>query len=178
MKKMGFQQQCYADDGMWMETQSQQQQGYAFHEEWSSDNNNYHRQYPAMHMVNKHGGNYGMFHEGMHAHHGGHGKKFPFGGTDNNSHHHHHQLLNGGGVKFSSGGHHEYVSEEAEFEQGYSEEHVGGGMAKVDEMRYEHHNWGGGETRYANPYGMNKFGNTNWRPHGGHHKVQWTAKGV
>ncbi|CAJ1854361.1 unnamed protein product [Sphenostylis stenocarpa] len=44
-----FQQKYYADDGIWMETQAQQQ-SYTCHEEsWSSDNN-YHKRFPARHM--------------------------------------------------------------------------------------------------------------------------------
>ncbi|RZB50162.1 hypothetical protein D0Y65_047202 [Glycine soja] len=119
----------------------------------------------AMHMnMNRHGGKLGgMFQEGMHSDHHG-GRKFPFGG-------HHHGNNNASQHHFPNhGGHHEYFSEESEeYEESYAEEHVGGVTAKVDEMRHERHNWGGGDTRYANPYGMNM----NHKPH----KFQWTAKG-
>ncbi|KAG4377020.1 hypothetical protein GLYMA_18G014000v4 [Glycine max] len=175
MGRNHFQQQHCADGSMWMESQGQQQ-SYAFQEEsWSPDNNygHNHKQFPGMHMNmnnnnnnnKRHGGKLGgMFQEGMHSDHHG-GRKFPFGG-------HHHGNNNASQHHFPNhGGHHEYFSEESEeYEESYAEEHVGGVTAKVDEMRYERHNWGGGDTRYANPYGMNM----NHKPH----KFQWTAKGV
>lgn len=194
------QQQHCADESMWMESQGQQQSYALHEDSWSSDNNygHNHKQFPgmhmnmnnnnnnnkrlgafaavdsdlsmqkhhhgnvggAMHMNNRHGGKLGG---GMFQDHGfGHGcyaqggRKFPFGG-------HHHGNNNAS--------HHEYFSEESKkYEESYAEEHVGRVTAKVDEMRYERHNWGGGDTRYANPYGMNM----NHKPH----KFQWTAKGV
>ena len=109
-----------------------------------------------------------IFQEGMHsdhgfgrgyAHHGG-GKKLPFAANSSNSHH-----FSKGGGKFNSGGHHEYFSEESEeYEEAYTEEHVGAITAKVEEMRYQHHNLGG-DPCYVNPYDRN---NKNW----------WTAKGI
>ncbi|KAJ1376017.1 hypothetical protein SESBI_50389 [Sesbania bispinosa] len=189
-RSLGFQPQFHADDSMWMETQAQQQ-SHAFHEEesWSYDNNYHKQQFPGMHMkpgafamdsMSKHHGKLGGSH-GMVQHqqsmpgghgfghmHGGGKKLFPFGGTNNASHH-----FSNGGVKFNPGGHHhDYSSEEYEYEA-YSEEHAGGVNSKMDEMRYEHHNWGG-DVCYANPYDRNR----NWKPHHGGHKVQWTAKGV
>lgn len=184
-----FQKQHYGDETMWMETQAQQQ-SYAFHEEsWSSDNNCHNKpmkHFPGMHMNNRNGGAYamdseyslpkhhgklggshGMFHEGMRHDHGfGGGRKYPYGG--NNSSYH---IPNGGvGGKFNSGGHHEYFSEETEYE----EEHAGAGVASVDEMRYERHKYQGGDTCYVNPYERNKLGHMNHKPH----KLEWTAKGV
>ncbi|KHN43985.1 uncharacterized protein LOC114394454 [Glycine soja] len=201
-RSLVFQQQYYADDGMWMETQAQQH-GYAFHEEssWSSD-----KRFPAMHMNNlaafavdsdlstskqhaklgamhmnklgafgtdfhilmskqhvKFGGSSGnMFQQGMHSDHGygrgyahhGSGKRSPFGA---NKASHHFSKGGGGGGKFNSGEHHEYFSEETEYEEAYAEEHVGAITAKVEEMRYQHHNWAG-DTCYVNPYDRNK----NW----------------
>ncbi|TKY47688.1 hypothetical protein E2542_SST29748 [Spatholobus suberectus] len=165
-RSLGFQQQCYADEGTWMETQAQQQ-SHAIHEESWSSGNNYRKQFPGMHMNRlgafaldselsmpkqhgKLGGSHGMFQEGMHSDHGfgyahGGGRKFPSGG--NNASHH----FPNGGAKFNSGGHREYFSEETEYEEAYTEEHVG---AKVDEMRYQHHNWGG-DTCYISPYDRN-----------------------
>nr|KYP75758.1 hypothetical protein KK1_019959 [Cajanus cajan] len=169
---------------MWVESQAQQQ-NYAFHEEsWSSENN-YQNQFPSMMQMNKHGsfgvdskskhhgmlggnGNCGMFQEGMHSNHGfghGGGKKFPFGGNKAS-----HQFSNGGG-KFNSGGHHEYIMEENEYEEAY-EEHVGAGNATVDEMRYERHEYQGGDSCYVNPYERKMIRNMNHKPH------HWTAKGV
>jgi len=168
--KMGFgqRQHCYGDERMRMDTQSEEE-NYFFHEEsWSSENNNFHKQqqqHPAMHMNMqkqpcKLGG--GMFQEGMHsehgfgngyAHHGG-GRRFPYGGNG------------GGGGRFNSGGQHrEYFSEETEYEEFYTEEHVG---SKLGEMRYQNNNC------YANAYDRNMISNMNYKPH----KVQWTAKGV
>ncbi|KAK7306157.1 hypothetical protein VNO77_44080 [Canavalia gladiata] len=195
-RSLGFQQQCHGDGGLWMESQAQEK-SHAFHEEsyWRSDNNNYHKQFPGMHMnkppgmhMNKPGaygmvmdsqfsmskqhgnlgGKHGMYKEDMHGGHGigyahGGGKKFPFGAS--------HQFSNGG-AKFNTGGHHDYFSEETEYES-YTEEHVGGGMAKVDGMRYEHHNNWGGDSRFD----RNRIGNMNWKPLGAH-KIEWTAKGV
>ncbi|WVZ06184.1 hypothetical protein V8G54_019530 [Vigna mungo] len=162
---MGFgqRQQCYGDGGMRMGSASEEE-NYFFHEEsWSSENNNFHKQHPAMQM-NRLGG--GMFQEGMHSDHGfghgyarhGGGRKFPYGGS-------------GGGGRLNSGGQHrEYFSEETEYEECYREEHVG---SKFGEMRYEKNNWGG-ETCYANGYDRNMITNMNYKPH----KVQWTTKGV
>ncbi|XP_061375799.1 uncharacterized protein LOC133317911 [Gastrolobium bilobum] len=188
-RKLGFQQQCYGDDGMWMDTQAQQH-NYAFHEEsWNSDNN-YHKQFPGMmHMkpgafamesdqFSKHhgklgGSSHGMFQEirpgghgyGHHHHVHGGGKNFPHG-VANATHH-----FSNGGVKFKSGGHHhDYLAEESEYEA-YGVEHHGAAPARIDEMRYErHHNYGGDHGFYANPYDRKMQGKPN--------KVEWTAKGV
>lgn len=217
-RSLVFPQQCYADDGMWMEThqaqQQQQQQSYAFHEEesWNSEhnnNNNHHhaihnhkqQQFPGgMHMKpgaaafamdhSKHHGMPGSGHGHGHGHgFGGYGnKKFPFGAPTTNNYNnapHHHQFPNGGGARFnnnygSHGHHRDYIAEEEEYEYEayHSEEHVGGVKGKMEEMRYEHRNWGGGDVRYANPYGGYN-NNNNMKPHGhGGHKVEWTAKGV
>lgn len=211
-RSLVFPQQCYADDGMWMEThqaqQQQQQQSYAFHEEesWNSEhnnNNNHHaihkqQQFPGgMHMkpgaaafAMDHSKHHGMPGSGHGHGFGGYGnKKFPFGAPTTNNYNnapHHHQFPNGGGGggarfnnNYGSHGHHrDYIAEEEEYEYEayHSEEHVGGVKGKMEEMRYEHRNWGGGDVRYANPYGGY---NNNMKPHGhGGHKVEWTAKGV
>jgi len=170
----GQRQQCYADEGVRMN--QSEEESYFFHEEsWGFDNNNHHKQHPAMHM-NKLGASEhsmqkqqsklgGMFQGGMHsdhglghgyAHHGG-GKSFPFGGS-------------GGGGRFNSGGqHHEYLSEHTEYEESYTQEHGGAKLGG----RHHQNNWGG-ETCYANAYDKNRFTNMNYKPH----QLQWTAKGV
>ncbi|XP_027336889.1 uncharacterized protein LOC113850524 [Abrus precatorius] len=184
-RSFGFEKQCYADDGMWKETESQEE-GYAFlhQESWSSDNN-YHKQFPNMPMKKpgafamvmeselsiskphgKLGGGYNaMFEEGMHGGrygfgyaHGGN-KKYPFGGTNTS-----HQFANGG-AKFNSGGHNEFFLKETDYEiEASVEEHV-------DEMRYERQNWGG------DGYFLSHDRNRLRKPYGGH-KVEWTMKGV
>ncbi|CAL0320379.1 unnamed protein product [Lupinus luteus] len=135
---LGFQQQqqCHGDDGMWMDTHAQHQQGYGFHQDsWDTMPNNY-------------------------AHHG-YGNKL---GSATHSYSHH-QFSNGGTNKFDSGGHHGgYKFAEYEI---YNEEHHGAGKVKVNEMKYERRNYGGGDHGFhANPYG-----------HGGYKGV-WIAKGV
>ena len=195
-KGLAYQQQCYGDNGMWMDAQAQQQ-SYAFHEEsWGADNGHY-KQFPGMHMMPGGGAFASMEHElSMSKHHGhgmlggpsrpdyvhGGGKMHGFGGT--NAPHH---MFSNSGVKFNHGGggghNHGYYSEESE-DEAYNEEHHGGGTMKMDEMRYErHNNWGHGDGYYSNPYDvrMNRNHmnmNMNWKPHRGGHKAEWTPKGV
>ncbi|KAE9587781.1 hypothetical protein Lal_00022016 [Lupinus albus] len=172
-KGLVFQQhQPHGNGGIWMDT-NPQQQGYGFHEDsWGSDhNNNYHNQHqlPTMH-INKLGGNHGMFHDTIpnntnYGHHGydnyGHGNNNKLGAPISS-----HQFPNEGPYKFNSGGHHGGYNSE-DYEEYNEVARYGAGKVKVDEMRFERHNYGGGDHGYhGNPYG-----------HGGH-KADWIAKGV
>ncbi|CAL0327969.1 unnamed protein product [Lupinus luteus] len=151
---LGFQQQ-HQPHGIWVDTHAQPQHGYGLHENsWGSDHNNYHNQH----------GNHGIFHDTIptthHGNHGydnyGHGNKL--GGPIPS-----HQFPNGGAY---SGGHHGGYNSE-EYEEYNEVARHGPGKLKVDEVRYERHNYGGGDHGFhGNAYG-----------HGGH-KADWIAKGV
>ncbi|KAL1289962.1 hypothetical protein HN51_058327 [Arachis hypogaea] len=191
-KGLLYQQQHYGDNGMWMDTQAQQQQSYAFHEEsWGggSDNGYHKNHFPSSGMPMKpHGAFPAMdYHGGGASRPGffGGAKKHGFGDT-----HHHNMFSNGGGGhKFNPhGGHHGgYYSEETEYEEAaYSEEHHGGGgsmqMHKMDEHRNNWNNHGHGFNNHGSPYYQNHHMNMDgWNPHhhgGGSYKADWTAKGV
>ncbi|XP_019437648.1 PREDICTED: cold and drought-regulated protein CORA-like isoform X2 [Lupinus angustifolius] len=130
----------------------QPQQGYGFHQDsWGPDHNNYQNQH----------GNNGVFHDTIpNANYGHHGyDNFGHGNTVG-------QFPNGGAYKFNSGGRHGGYNSE-EYEEYNEAVNHGAGKLKVDEVRYERHNYGGGDHGFhANPYG-----------HGGH-KADWIAKGV
>ncbi|KAI9113773.1 hypothetical protein K1719_015024 [Acacia pycnantha] len=141
----GFQQnQCYG-----METQ---QESYEVHEETWSPRNGHHNHFPGKRMTN------GMFREG---HHGSSGH-FSGGG--------HSHSFGGAPPLFSNGSHHQghgrdYFSEVNKYEM-----HNSAGNMKVDEMRNERHNWGGGNGFCANPCDRNMNNRS--------HKVEWDVKGV
>ncbi|XP_028776507.1 uncharacterized protein LOC114733251 [Neltuma alba] len=161
-RNLGFQQQCYGT--------GTQQGSYGVHEETWSSRNGHHNQFPGKRMTN---GAYvdshdyqmhlGMFKEGHHGPSGHHGH---FAGG--------HTLPFGGPTLFSNGPKHshqpghgrDYFSEVNRYEMQNS-----AGKVKVDEMRYERHNWGGGNGGFsANPYDRNM--------NNGVHKFDWQVKGV
>ncbi|XP_019416533.1 PREDICTED: cold and drought-regulated protein CORA-like [Lupinus angustifolius] len=124
------QQQCYGDDGMWIDTHAQHQQSYGYgynQDSWGSNNMN-------MIKIKPSGANYAI-----ESHHG-YGNKL---GSATHSYSHH-QFSNGGADKFdfdSSGHHGGYNFEEY---NEYNEERHGD----------EHRNYGGGDHGFhANPYG-------------------------
>ncbi|XP_054822574.1 uncharacterized protein LOC129320920 [Prosopis cineraria] len=146
-----------------------QEESYEVHQETWSSRNGHHNHFPGMQMTNgacidsrdfqRH---LGIFKEGHHGSTGHHGHfsdahKLSFGGApmfSNRSKHPHHQGHGPG-----------HFSEVNRYDMHGDAENV-----KVDEMRYKHHNWGGGDGFCANPYA----GNMNNR----FHKVEWEVKGV